>query len=133
MLGSFGVMGSFGFYAGLNIVALVMIFLWLPETKQRTLEELDYIFAVPTRVFMRYQVTKTLPWWFRRYIRRDKNAVLQPLYQLDLEEHHDADGQDESFENDKAKVELKEMVGFTTGIDPRNGEESSSRSSDIIH
>ena len=31
------VAGAFGFYAGLNVVALIMIFLWLPETKQRTL------------------------------------------------------------------------------------------------
>ena len=28
---------------GLNVIAFVMIFLWVPETKQRTLEELDYI------------------------------------------------------------------------------------------
>ncbi|TQW00560.1 hypothetical protein V2A60_001635 [Cordyceps javanica] len=133
MLGSLGVMGVFGFYAGLNVVALAMIFLWVPETKQRTLEELNYIFAVPTRVFMRYQVTKTLPWWFRRYLLRDKNAFLEPLYQLDLEDHHDADAADQSFDNDKAKVELKEMVGFTRGIDPRNGEEESSLSSDIVH
>lgn len=34
--------------SGLNIIAFLMIFLWVPETKQRTLEELDYIFAVPT-------------------------------------------------------------------------------------
>ncbi len=30
-------------YSGLNVIAFVMIFLWVPETKQRTLEELDYI------------------------------------------------------------------------------------------
>lgn len=53
--------GAFGFYAGLNVLAFVMIFLWLPETKQRTLEELDYVFAVPTRKHMHYQVTKALP------------------------------------------------------------------------
>lgn len=29
--------------SGLNVLALIMIFLWVPETKQRTLEELDYI------------------------------------------------------------------------------------------
>ena len=29
--------------SGLNVLALTMIFLWVPETKQRTLEELDYI------------------------------------------------------------------------------------------
>ncbi|OAA59286.1 Sugar/inositol transporter [Cordyceps fumosorosea ARSEF 2679] len=129
MLRSLGVMGVFGFYSGLNVVALIMIFLWVPETKQRTLEEIDYIFAVPTRVFMRYQVTRTLPWWFRRYLMRDKSAILEPLFQLELEDHHAADG---AFDNDKARVELKEMVGFTKGIDPRNGEVSS-ETSDIVH
>lgn len=44
IVAAFTITGAFGFYAGLNVVALVMIFLWLPETKQRTLEELDYIF-----------------------------------------------------------------------------------------
>ncbi|KAL3479274.1 hypothetical protein BJX99DRAFT_222811 [Aspergillus californicus] len=75
--------GAFGFYAALNIVALVMIFLWVPETKQRTLEELDYIFAVPTRTHMSYQVFEVLPWWFKRYVLRQKNAHLRPLYQFD--------------------------------------------------
>lgn len=54
--------GAFSFYAGLNVIAFIMIFLWVPETKQRTLEELDYVFAVPTRTFMRYQVTEALPY-----------------------------------------------------------------------
>ncbi|PLB52826.1 galactose-proton symport [Aspergillus steynii IBT 23096] len=74
--------GAFGFYAGLNITALVMIFLWVPETKQRTLEELDYIFAVPTRVHIRYQVFKVLPWWIQRFIFRRK-VELEPLYKFD--------------------------------------------------
>lgn len=34
---------SADFDSGLNVIAFVMIFLWVPETKQRTLEELDYI------------------------------------------------------------------------------------------
>ncbi|KAJ5671242.1 hypothetical protein N7507_000369 [Penicillium longicatenatum] len=82
MLYAMGATGAFGFYAGLNVTALVMIFLWVPETKQRTLEELDYIFAVPTRVHMRYQVFKVLPWWFRRYIFR-QDVKLEPLYHFD--------------------------------------------------
>jgi hypothetical protein len=45
--------------SGLNFVALVMIFLWVPETKQRTLEELDYVFAVPTRIHMKYRFSLT--------------------------------------------------------------------------
>ena len=83
LLRAFGVVGAFGFYAGLNVVALVMIFLFVPETKQRTLEELDYVFAVPTSVFMRYQITKALPWWFKRYVLFQKGAELEPLYQFD--------------------------------------------------
>ena len=27
--------GAFGFYAALNVTALVMIFLWVPETKRK--------------------------------------------------------------------------------------------------
>lgn len=74
--------GAFGFYAGLNVTALVMIFLWMPETKQRTLEELDYIFAVPTRRHMSYQTKTALPYWFKRYILR-KDVKLEPLYHFD--------------------------------------------------
>lgn len=75
--------GAFGFYTGLNLLAFVMIFLWVPETKQRTLEELDYVFAVPTRTHMHYQLTKAAPYWFKRYVFRNKNATLEPLYTFD--------------------------------------------------
>ncbi|KAI2055679.1 hypothetical protein LOZ12_000126 [Ophidiomyces ophidiicola] len=74
--------GAFGFYAALNVTAFVMIFLWVPETKQRTLEELDYIFAVPTKKHVYYQVFKVLPWSVRRYIFR-QNTHIEPLYKLD--------------------------------------------------
>ncbi|KAL3418687.1 hypothetical protein PVAG01_10403 [Phlyctema vagabunda] len=83
MLVAFGIVGSFCFYAGLNIVALIMIFLFVPETKQRTLEELDYVFAVPTRTHVHYQLTKALPWWFNRYVLMKKGAVLEPLYHFE--------------------------------------------------
>ncbi|CAF3512962.1 unnamed protein product [Fusarium graminearum] len=109
--------GAFAMYAGFNIIALVMIFLFLPETKQRTLEELDYIFAVPTRVFMRYQVTKVLPWWIRRWILFQREARLDPLYQFDtVGEPEDSHGSDYGYENDKAKVELKDTIGLTSGV-----------------
>ncbi|KAF5022002.1 hypothetical protein F66182_5959 [Fusarium sp. NRRL 66182] len=108
--------GAFGMYSGFNIIALVMIFLLLPETKQRTLEELDYIFAVPTRVFVRYQVTKVLPWWIRRWILFQREARLDPLYQFDVGEPEDSHGSDCGYENDKAKVELKDTIGLTSGV-----------------
>ena len=80
---AFHPVGAFVFYAALNVTALVMIFLWVPETKQRTLEELDYVFAVPTRTHMKYQLTKALPWWFNRYVFMRKGAKLEPLYKFD--------------------------------------------------
>ncbi|RVX71853.1 hypothetical protein B0A52_04252 [Exophiala mesophila] len=74
--------GAFGFYAGLNILALIMIFLWLPETRQRSLEELDYVFAVPTRTHMRYQLFKVLPYWVRTQILRRKGLTPPQLYKF---------------------------------------------------
>lgn len=83
-------------HRGLNVTALIMIFFWVPETKQRTLEELDYIFAVPTRTHMRYQLTKALPYWFKRYVFRQK-VTLEPLY------HFDHIATDETFGNEVRK------------------------------
>lgn len=83
LLLAFGSVGAFCFYAGLNVTALVMIFFWVPETKQRTLEELDYVFAVPTRTHMSYQLTKALPYFIKRYVMRNKSATLEPLYHFD--------------------------------------------------
>jgi len=80
---AFGYTGAFGFYAGLNVIAFIMIFLWMPETKQRTLEELDYVFGIPTTRFMSYQVFTALPYYIRKYFLFQWSAKLKPLYQLD--------------------------------------------------
>jgi len=60
-----------------------MIFFFVPETKQRTLEELDYIFAVPTSKFCAYQTGKAATWWFKRWVLMQKGAKLEPLYDMD--------------------------------------------------
>lgn len=83
MLRSMKPTGVFGFYAGLNIVALILIFLFMPETKQRSLEELDYVFGVPTKKHVSYQVGTALPWWFRRWILQKKGEECKPLYHFD--------------------------------------------------
>ncbi|KAK1765544.1 hypothetical protein QBC33DRAFT_516859 [Phialemonium atrogriseum] len=102
ILASLGVLGAFCLYAGFNVVALAMIFFWVPETKQRTLEELDYVFAVPTSIFMKYQLTKSLPWFVRRHILRRKDAVLEPLYRFDEAGHvSDGNGRDKAGSEDK--------------------------------
>lgn len=83
LLEALGTVGAFGLYAGFNFVALVMIFFWVPETKQRTLEELDYVFAVPTSKFARYQLTETLPWFVKRWVFWQRKAERKPLYQFE--------------------------------------------------
>ncbi|KAI4181160.1 MAG: hypothetical protein L6R41_006785 [Letrouitia leprolyta] len=83
LLRAFHPVGAFCFYAGLNVTAFCLIYLFVPETKQRTLEELDYVFAVPTRTHASYQLFKVLPWWFRRWVLWQKNADLEPLYRFD--------------------------------------------------
>ncbi|KAJ5851619.1 uncharacterized protein N7529_011004 [Penicillium soppii] len=81
--------GAFGFYACLNLVAFVLIFLFMPETMQRSLEELDYVFGVPTRTHAKYQLTQVLPWWIKRYIFMRKDATCPELYRVTSE--HAAD------------------------------------------
>jgi sugar porter (SP) family MFS transporter len=83
MSGAMGSVGAFGFYAGLNVIAFVLIFFLLPETKQRTLEELDYVFAVPTSRHASYQLTEFLPYWVKRWVFMRKNTELKPLYNFD--------------------------------------------------
>ncbi|KAK0220814.1 hypothetical protein EDD85DRAFT_275555 [Armillaria nabsnona] len=75
--------GVFGFYAGLNVLALIMIFFLVPETKQRTLEELDYVFAVPIRKHAAYQGGTFLPYWIKKWVFGQRDAVLKPLYHLE--------------------------------------------------
>jgi hypothetical protein len=83
MLSAFTEVGTFGFYAGLNFLAFWMIFFWMPETKQRTLEELDYIFAVPTRTHMKYQSGTVAPYWVKTYLLRRKGLPEPKLYKFD--------------------------------------------------
>ncbi len=83
MLAAMKPVGVFGFYAGLNLVAMAMIFLVVPETKQKSLEELDYVFAVPNRHFAKYQLRTVLPWWIKRWIFWQRTATCPELYHDD--------------------------------------------------
>lgn len=111
--------GAFGFYAGLNVVAFCLIFLFVPETKQRTLEELDYIFGVPGSRFIDYQFKKALPWWFQRWVLYNKNAKLEPLYHFD----HGIDGAETTSDSEGAGnngLTANEKTGAVT-TDDTNG------------
>lgn len=71
--------GAFGAYAAFNVIAFCLIFLFVPETKQLTLEELDQVFSISTPAFSKYQVRTVLPHWFRRWFLFRKNEYLAPL------------------------------------------------------
>ena len=79
ILTALGSQGAFSLYAFLNVVAVVLVFLFVPETRLKTLDELDEVFSVPTRTFIRYQTTEYLPWVTKRYLAGQKEAELRPL------------------------------------------------------
>ncbi|KAF2822935.1 MFS general substrate transporter [Ophiobolus disseminans] len=73
VMNSIGRTGSLSIFAGLNMVAFVLVYLFVPETKGRTLEELQYTFDLPTRWHVRYRATYIQQhfrknWW--RYLTR---------------------------------------------------------------
>ncbi|KAI7509599.1 hypothetical protein KC347_g5122 [Hortaea werneckii] len=80
MLAALTPTGTFGFYAGLNVLAFFMILFFLPETKQRTLEELDYVFGVSTRKHAAFELREQIPWWFGKWILRRKGQPEPQLY-----------------------------------------------------
>ncbi|KAF4470086.1 myo-inositol transport ITR1 [Fusarium albosuccineum] len=64
----FKMAGTLGFFAGLNVVAFVLIYLFVEETKQLTLEELEQIFNNPKRRFASYQLNTRLPFFLKKYL-----------------------------------------------------------------
>lgn len=51
-----------------------MIFCFVRETKQLTLEEIDQVFSVPTSTFLKYETTVWLPYFIKSKILRRKIA-----------------------------------------------------------
>ncbi|KAH7327545.1 major facilitator superfamily domain-containing protein [Rhexocercosporidium sp. MPI-PUGE-AT-0058] len=62
-----GYRGSLSLFATLNLVAFVLCFLFVPETKGRSLEELRSIFDIPTREHIKYRCTCVAPWLWRKF------------------------------------------------------------------
>lgn len=60
--------GSLGLFAGFNAVAFVLVYLFVEETKQRSLEDLEQIYNISKRKFARFQATVHLPWFLRRWL-----------------------------------------------------------------
>lgn len=63
-LSSPGTLGLFSFF---NLLAWVLVFLFVEETRRISLEDLDFIYSVPKTKFWKYQVYEYLPWVLRKY------------------------------------------------------------------
>lgn len=107
-----------------------MIFLWVPETKQRTLEELDYIFAVPTRTHMHYQINKALPYFIQRWVYFNKNAVLEPLYKFESAGETDKSRIADLHANDLLRAERKENSASDEHVE--RSEKPTESSSEVV-
>jgi len=96
---AFTTQGAFSYYATWNLIGFAAVLLFMPETKGKTLEELDFVFSVPTKTRMAYGI-RQIKWFFnKKVLRRDVGPVT--LY--------DDDGQSEehkgSFEDEKPTEE----------------------------
>ncbi|KJX99173.1 MFS sugar transporter like protein [Zymoseptoria brevis] len=90
--------GLLGIFAGLNVVAFVLIFFFVRETAGAmlghtpgsmtfvSLEELNYLFGVSTSKHAIYQVKTVIPWIWSRYVKRSKDCdeVPEQLYTWNL-------------------------------------------------
>ncbi|PVI07261.1 H(+)-myo-inositol cotransporter [Periconia macrospinosa] len=78
----FGSQGAFGWYAAWNVVGWWLVLLFMPETKSKTLEELDQVFSIPTHIHAAYGL-RQIPYFIKRYILRRKDVVPEDLFEMD--------------------------------------------------
>lgn len=103
MLESFGPQGGFGWYGGWNIIGFVLVLLFVPETKEKTLEELDSVFDVPLRSQAAYGV-RQMGYFVQRWVlfRRDavKPTLPNHVPDVDFTREKDAPVREKSGERD---------------------------------
>lgn len=80
--------GAFAWYGGWNLIGFFAVLFFVPETKERTLEELDQVFSVRTRDHAAFGA-RQIPYFFKRYILW-QNAEAEQFYQMDSVEHHES-------------------------------------------
>lgn len=98
--GAFKDQGAFSWYAVWNIVGWFLVLLFVPETKGKTLEELDQVFSVPTRVHAAYGL-RQIPYFIKRYLLRQRVAP-ERLYDRNGEGYDEPrDGRETEHEAEK--------------------------------
>ncbi|KAL4940147.1 hypothetical protein BDV06DRAFT_230548 [Aspergillus oleicola] len=71
--------GAFSWYAGWCVVGWWLVLMFMPETRGKTLEELDQVFSVSTRFHARYGL-RQIPFFIRKYILR-QDVPKEVLYE----------------------------------------------------
>ena len=75
LLTGLGSEGAFELYASLNVLAFGLVFLFVRETKRKTLDELDEVFAVKMSVFLKSLVSEHLPCFSSRQVLRKRGHI----------------------------------------------------------
>ncbi|CAO2658396.1 Nn.00g061190.m01.CDS01 [Neocucurbitaria sp. VM-36] len=93
---SLGTLGLFQLFAGLNVLAFVLIFLFVHKSKQERLEKIDSIFDIRAGIHLKYQLTAVIPWCFRCVFRRSDHDDLDSLVLWNNKRKHHVASDDES-------------------------------------
>jgi MFS family permease len=102
LLKAFKPQGAFAWYAVWNIIGFLGVLFFVPETKGKTLEELDQVFGVRTRDHAAYGA-RQVPYFFKRYLLR-KNVEPEQLYEKSHVEHHPSSFSQEKEADQTARV-----------------------------
>lgn len=79
-------MGAFGMYAAFNLLGFVATLFFVPETKGKSLEELDQVFSVPSKTFRAYGKAQAVAFLRRVVLRQDVTYPQPPRKELYLED-----------------------------------------------
>jgi sugar porter (SP) family MFS transporter len=102
LLKAFKEQGAFSFYAVWNIIGFFGVLFFVPETKGKTLEELDQVFGVRTRDHAAYGGRQFF-YFFRRYLLR-QNVEPERLYDHSSVEHESSSFSQEKTDDQTARV-----------------------------
>ncbi|KAF2097111.1 hypothetical protein NA57DRAFT_77366 [Rhizodiscina lignyota] len=106
LVNSLGVTKLLGLFAGLDAIAAILVWLLVPGTDQiMSLENMSYIFGVPTTRHIQYQINTVFPHIFRRlvpclsvkgdlpplYIWNTRRRDAQELQQWQVQPRHETD------------------------------------------
>lgn len=88
LLKAFSAQGAFGWYGAWNLIGFTLVLFFVPETKERTLEELDTVFGVPLRDHARYGAAQ-FSYFIQRWVFMRRSAVKPKVPHLEELEYHE--------------------------------------------